>query len=347
LRRGASVRLQSTIKKPLAGIGIVSGTCYNFKKRKDLIQLTSPSDLQYIIPAAWRGQRLETFLRRQLGLSRGRIRALKKNDALAIDGRPTLVSHILAGGEQLKLRVAIPHAQPQIIPEALPLSLLYEDQDLAVIDKSAGMVTHPVKKHQSGTLANALLYHWQARSEPASFHPVHRLDRLTSGVIVIAKNSWAHQQLDRQIGLGKFNRLYLAICWGTPQSTGAKIIAPIQSFPDTPRRAIRPDGQPAATRYRVLAHSQPAALLAIKLFTGRTHQIRVHLAFLGHALWGDPLYGQPDPAFAHPALHAVRIAFTHPRSGLPLQFTAPIPADFKDLAKRLGLPEIARELRET
>jgi 23S rRNA pseudouridine1911/1915/1917 synthase len=304
---------------------------------KDLTQLTAPSDLKFTIPDAWRGKTVDAFLRQQVALSRSRIRALKKYDAIWLDGRPVWVNRVLTGGEQLVLQIVTPCEQPQIVPEPLPLTLLYEDQDLVVVDKPAGMVVHPVKKHQSGTLANALIYHWQARSENVSFHPVHRLDRLTSGVIVIAKNAWAHQQLDRQIASRTIKRLYLAICQGVPQPASAKISAPIQSFLETPRREISINGKPATTRYRVLRQSPQAALLAIKLFTGRTHQIRVHLAYLTHALWGDPLYGQPKAAFPRPALHAMQIAFIHPRSGVPLKFKAPIPEDFRNLAECLGL----------
>jgi 23S rRNA pseudouridine1911/1915/1917 synthase len=280
---------------------------------------------------------VDAFLRQQVGLSRSRIRALKKYNAIWLDDCPVWVNHVLAGDEQLVLQIATPHEQPQIIPEPIPLNLLYEDQDLAIVNKPAGMVVHPVKKHQSGTLANALVYHWQAQMEPVSFHPVHRLDRLTSGVIVIAKNAWAHQQLDQQIASGTIKRLYLAICQGAPQPASAKISAPIQSFPETPRREIRANGQSAVTRYRILRQSPPAALLAVKLFTGRTHQIRVHLAYLDHALWGDPLYGRSEADFPRPALHAAQISFIHPRSGLPLKFKAPIPEDFRDLAERLLL----------
>jgi 23S rRNA pseudouridine1911/1915/1917 synthase len=299
--------------------------------------LTESSDLTLTIPAEWRGKTVEAFLRGPVGLSRTRIRALKKYDAIFLNEHPVRVNNLLSGGEQLRVRIATPYPQPQIIPEAIPLALLYEDQDLVVVDKPSGMVVHPVKKHQSGTLANALVNHWQSGPENVAFHPVHRLDRLTSGAIVIAKNAWAHQQLDRQIAAGKLKRLYLAISQGIPQPASAKITASIQSVPETPRREINIAGKPAVTRYRVLANTPDAALLAVKLFTGRTHQIRVHLAYLGHALWGDPLYGQPQADFTRPALHATRIAFFHPRSGRLLRFTAPLPQDFRDLAGKLGL----------
>ena len=153
------------------------------------------SNLETVIPAAWRDRTLDSFLRQELKLSRSRIRALKKTDGIWLDGHPAWVTQRLYGGEHLVLQIATPSQQTHLLPEAIPLTILYEDQDLIVLDKPAGMVVHPVKKHQSGTLANALMYHWRNNPEPTSFHPVHRLDRLTSGAILIAKNSWAHQQL--------------------------------------------------------------------------------------------------------------------------------------------------------
>jgi 23S rRNA pseudouridine1911/1915/1917 synthase len=294
------------------------------------------TDLTLYVAMAWRGKTVDAFLRHQAGLSRSRIRALKKNNGIYLDGRPVWTTHPLRGGEELRLKIAVPATQPQIAPENIPLAILYEDQDLAVIAKPAGMVVHPVKKHQSGTLANALIHHWQTTGQTyVSFHPVHRLDRLTSGTILIAKNSWAHQQLDRQIASGGIHRLYLAVCHNLPQPQSGRITAPIQADPGTPRREIRADGKPSLTRYRVLRHSGHGALLGIKLYTGRTHQIRVHLAHIGHSLWGDRLYDAPESGFDRPALHAAQIAFTHPRSGQRLRFRAELPWDMRELINTL------------
>jgi 23S rRNA pseudouridine1911/1915/1917 synthase len=302
--------------------------------RTDMVETNT--DLILYVPMAWRGKTVDAFLRGQAGFSRSRIRALKKYDGIYLDGCPVWANHPLCGGEELLLKIAVPAAQPQITPEDIPLDILHEDQDLTVIAKPAGMVVHPVKKHQSGTLANALIHHWQITGQTqASFHPLHRLDRLTTGTILIAKNSWAHQQLDRQIGRGEIHRLYLAVCHNLPQPQSGRITAPIKADPETPRRKIHPDGKPSLTRYRVLRHSSQGALLGIKLYTGRTHQIRVHLAHIGHSLWGDRLYDAPESGFGRPALHAAKIAFTHPRSGQKLRFQAKLPRDLRELLDEL------------
>jgi 23S rRNA pseudouridine1911/1915/1917 synthase len=301
--------------------------------------VATQTDLTFYVAVEWRGKTVDAFLRHQAGLSRSRIRALKKNDAIYLDGRPVWTNHPLRGDEELLLKLAVPAAQLGIVPEDIPLTILYEDQDLTVIAKPAGMVVHPVKKHQSGTLANALIHHWQTTGQAyASFHPVHRLDRLTSGTILIAKSSWAHQQLDRQIAKGEIHRLYLAICHYLPQPQSGRITAPIKADPATPRREIRADGKPSLTRYRVLRHCGRGALLGIKLYTGRTHQIRVHLAHIGHSLWGDRLYDAPESGFGRPALHAAQIAFTHPRSGQRLRFRADLPDDMRELMNTLINP---------
>jgi 23S rRNA pseudouridine1911/1915/1917 synthase len=315
-------------------------SCYTINNHLILKQrinmIDGKTDLFLYVTAEWRGKTVDAFLRRQAGLSRNRIRALKKNDGIYLDGRPVWTNHPLCGGEELTLRLTGPMTQPRIAPEEIPLVILYEDQDLMVIDKPSGMVVHPVKKHQSGTLANALIHYWQTSGQAqATFHPVHRLDRLTSGTILIAKNSWAHQQLDRQIGNGQIKRFYLAVCHNVPHSQSGRITAPIKAYPETPRREIRDDGKPSLTRYRVLRHSNQAALLGIKLYSGRTHQIRVHLAHIGHSLWGDRLYDAPETGFDRPALHAAKIAFIHPRNGLRLKFRADLPRDLRELLEGL------------
>lgn len=287
------------------------------------------SFFETIIPTDWKGKTLHQYLRQELQLSRGRVRALKQTDGIFLDQKAVWVSAVLNGGEQLVLR--FDSAEQNFAAEKIDLSIVYEDQDIVVVNKPAGMVVHPVKKHQSGTLANALKYHWQSNGENVSFHPLHRLDRLTSGLVLIAKNPWAHQQLDLQIQSRSLHRLYLAICQGNPLKESGRVEAPIKSYLETPRREIAPDGQYALTRFRVLDHSAIASLLVIKLYTGRTHQIRVHLSHSGNPLWGDPLYGLPDPLFPRPALHAVKLSFIHPRNKKPICVKSDLPEDFKRL----------------
>lgn len=286
------------------------------------------------IPAEWSGKTLHTFLRQHLNLSRTGIRSLKRHDAIQVNGHIVTVRYQLQAGDTLV--IAFPETPSQhFAPEDLPLDIVYEDPDLIVINKPAGMVVHPTLKHRSGTLANALRYHWETQGENAGFHPVHRLDRLTSGLILIAKNAWAHQQLDLQIESNRIHRLYLAICEGQLQKPSGRIDAPIQSLLETPKRQVSILGKPSLTRYRSLICSSEASLLAVKIFTGRTHQIRVHLSYTGHPLWGDTLYDSVHPEFQRPALHAALLSFVHPRTRRRLRFHADLPEDFNLLLENL------------
>lgn len=313
------------------------------------------------IPKGWSGRTLDAFLRNQLNLSRTRIRILKKNNSIFINNNPVWVSYQLQGGEYLQL--IFPRPDQNIQPESLPLSIIYEDNDLVVVDKPAGQVVHPVKEHQSGTLANALVEHWRQKGfDSATFHPVHRLDRLTSGLVLIAKSSWIHQQMSRQIENQQFRRFYVAICKGVPPKSSGRISLPVarevvagnqgpvsggavrtgdnQGKPAPVlygvKWTVHEQGKPAVTRYRVLKKSSDCSLVALKLFTGRTHQIRIHMAHLGFPLWGDALYGGFEPDFHRPALHAVRLCFQHPRTLEKNKFRAEIPADFNLLLAKLN-----------
>jgi 23S rRNA pseudouridine1911/1915/1917 synthase len=231
---------------------------------------------------------------------------------------------------------------------------------LVVVDKPAGQVVHPVKEYQSGTLANALIQHWrQTGADSATFHPVHRLDRLTSGLVLIAKSPWVHQQMASQLDSQRLHRLYLAICKGVPPHKSARINLPVarligpqpdsrgalkagiairdeipQAVPGV-RWTVNPLGKPAVTRYRILKEFPDRCMLALKLFTGRTHQIRIHLSHLGFPLWGDSLYGDLEPNFTRPALHAVRLNFIHPRTRRKIILRAGIPPDFHFLLAKL------------
>jgi 23S rRNA pseudouridine1911/1915/1917 synthase len=344
--------------------------------------MSNQTSLQFEIPRNWAGHNLSTFLRSGLSLSRTRIRVLKKNNGIFIDGFPVWVSYKLKGGEFLEL--IFPRPDQYIHPESLAISIIYEDDDIIVVDKPPGQVVHPVKEYQSGTLANALIEHWRQTGDPATFHPVHRLDRMTSGLVLIAKSSWVHQQMASQLEERHFHRLYLAVCKGAPPGTSGRINLPVARYVGndsnsfsanfdcyeitqiTPngmyekpapvstgvrwtvdsngkpapvsagvKWTVDPNGKPAITRYRILGKGTERSLLALKLFTGRTHQIRVHLSHLGFPLWGDPLYGHMEPDFTRPALHAIRLCFTHPRTRKKMKFRAEIPPDFHFLLAKL------------
>lgn len=291
--------------------------------------------LTFNVPSDWKGRTIDSFLRNQMRFSRRILRSLKKEGDIRINGEVVPAWRHLDGDEQLELN--LPLLEQNINPEPIPLSVIYEDQDLVVIDKPPGMLVHPVKQFQSGTIANALLYRWRVADEACSFHPVHRLDRLTSGLVLIAKNQWIHQQLSLQLDSGEISRLYLAFCKGKIMNNSGKINAPIKEQSNSAQRIIQADGKPAVTRYRVIRKLEYSALLAVKLFTGRTHQIRVHFSHIGYPLWGDPLYGNPDQNLARTALHAVSLSFNHPRLERKIKVKSELPTDLKLLAERLGI----------
>jgi len=291
--------------------------------------MTNHNYLEIIVPVEWAGRTIENCLRSELKLSRHRVRELKTSNGILLHNYPVWANLRLSGGEELRLILA-PTIQ-NIIPESIPLNIVYEDADLIVINKAPGMVVHPIGPYPNGTLANALVAHWQEHNISASFHPLHRLDRLTSGLIVVGKNSWAHQQLSAQMTNGNLHRLYLAICQGKPKSFSQKISAPIDLVGPGFRWGVTPTGKSAFTRYRILAQNKIQSLLAVRLFTGRTHQIRVHLASLGFPLVGDFIYGESNPTLLRPALHSSRIRLIHPRTKQLIKLTSSLPDDLREL----------------
>ncbi|MEO5339329.1 MAG: RluA family pseudouridine synthase [Magnetococcus sp. MYC-9] len=262
-------------------------------------------------------------------------------------------------GEQFEL--LIPAAVPlEVAAEAIDLPIVYEDNDLLVVNKPAGMTVHPGAgpSAQGGTLVNALLHHCRGSLSGIGgvMRPgiVHRLDKETSGLLVVAKNDHAHQQLSEQFKVHSTSRQYLAIVKGTPQPRQGKVEAPIGRHPkERQKMAVVSQGRHAVTHYRVLESFPSFALLACRLETGRTHQIRVHMAHQGHPLLGDPVYSRPftppnhwpEPIktvvtlFTRQALHAAMLGFTHPGTGQRMQFEAEAPADFQQLLN--GLQQLA------
>lgn len=296
------------------------------------------------------GERLDRFLVAFLdGYSRSQVQRLISDGAVTVPGRTAKPNLGLHEGDRVEL--TLPDAEPSGVgAEELPLEILYQDEDLAVLNKPAGMVVHPAAGHASGTLVNALLHHLTDLSGiGGELRPgiVHRLDRGTSGVMVVAKNDAAHQELSRQFHDREVEKEYIALVWGVVQA-GRRIEAAIGRDPVNRQkmssRASR--ARHAVTRITRAHHLPGLTLCQVAIHTGRTHQIRVHLSAIGHPIVGDSLYGGVHRRVAgdiravqrleRPFLHAVRLTFTHPRDGRRMEFIAPLPDDLTSVLE--GLP---------
>ena len=210
-----------------------------------------------------------------------------------------------------------------------------------MLNKASGVAVHPGPGHYNDTIGNFVLHYYDSRSEEGDFHPVHRLDRGTSGLMVVARHPHAQEILKRQLHTADFHRTYLAVCEGAPEPPAGTVDAPLGPREGSlVEQCVRPDGKPARTRYETIRQAEAVSLLRLKLETGRTHQIRVHLAWLGHPLVGDFLYGREDPGLIRrPALHSAELSFRHPITGKRLSFSQPLPEDMAALLE--GLPPSA------
>ena len=279
------------------------------------------------------GIKVDTLLKRRLGLSGTVVRRIKwLEDGILVDGRRVNTRYIPKAGEVLSVRLSDSERRSGIVPAPGPLDIVYEDQDLLVLNKAPGVAVHPGPGHFDDTIGNFLLNYYDQEGEDGDFHPVHRLDRGTSGLLVVARHPHAQEVLKRQLHTPDFQRTYLAVCAGTPTPPSGTIDAPLGPCEGSlVEQMVRPDGKYACTHYEALRQAGPYALLRLQLETGRTHQIRVHMAYLGHPLVGDFLYGTESSLISRPALHSARLAFLHPITGMRLEFTQPIPQDMERL----------------
>jgi len=286
-------------------------------------------------------ERLDAFLRTQFpGVSRGTIQRLLAEGHIRVNGRQAKPSHHPRAGEVVS--VSWPAADPpQARPEDMPLDILYEDEDLLALNKPPGLVVHPAAGHAAHTLVNALLHHCAGHLSGiggvARPGIVHRLDKDTSGCLVVAKNDAAHLHLSAQFAARQTQKTYQAIVCGCVPGPGGEIDAPISRHRDDRKRMAVGKGRAARTSFRVLERLRGATLLEVQLHTGRTHQIRVHFQHLGHPVAGDLVYGRRHNAHLRQTtgcvvprqmLHARKLILSHPRTGRPLVFEAPLPPDF-------------------
>jgi len=289
------------------------------------------------IPVEMAGLRLDQALARLLPEeSRSRLARLIGEGHVLVDGRSAEASKKLRSGESVEVVLVPRPMEGAHEAEAIELAVVHEDSDVLVIDKPAGLVVHPGSGNWSGTMMNALLHHAPAARELPRAGIVHRLDKETSGLLVVAKTEPAQASLVRQLQARTMKRTYLALARGAIVRDG-RVEAPIGRHPvQRTRMAVVAAGKPAVTHYRVRERFPAHTLLECELETGRTHQIRVHLASIGHPLEGDPVYSGRGPrVFARQALHAWKLAFEHPRTGKAVRFESKMPADFRRLLAEL------------
>lgn len=290
------------------------------------------------------GKRIDAFICEQLdGITRSMVQNwIEQGHVTLVSGKTVKKNYKVSAGDEVIVQVPEPQSV-EIEPENIPIDIVYEDEDIIVVNKARGMVVHPAVGNWNGTLVNALMYHCGDRLSGINgeIRPgiVHRIDKDTSGLLVVAKNDLAHQSLAEQIACHSATREYQAIVVGAPREDQGTIDQPIGRHKvDRKKMAIVPDGRHAVTHYQVLKRFRGYSLLAFQLETGRTHQIRVHMASIGHPIIGDPLYGLKKDRFSSldgQCLHAWRLSLDHPRTGERMVFEAPLPEYFTAILNKM------------
>lgn len=302
----------------------------------------------FTVGEADRGARLDAWLAGRIpDLSRSAAAKWIEAGRVSANGRTPPKSYRVTGGEAIS--VTPPEAELlDAAPQNIPLDVVYEDADVIVVNKAKGMVVHPAPGHPDGTLVNALLYHCGGTLSGigGTLRPgvVHRIDRDTTGLVIAAKNDFAHQRLAEQLRDHTLSRVYRCIVVGNPREEAGTVDAPIGRHPaDRKKMAVLPlhsaacpgRARKAVTHWRVLERLRGCAYLECRLETGRTHQIRVHMAYTGHPVLGDPLYGKEIPGLRGQCLHAIELRFVHPRTGNPITLSCPLPEAFARELKKL------------
>jgi 23S rRNA pseudouridine1911/1915/1917 synthase len=279
------------------------------------------------------GERLDRLAARRLETSRSLVQRIIQEGLIVVDGERVASSYRVRGGERVEARIP----EERISPEGIPVPVVFEDEHLLVVDKPAGLVVHPGAGNPSGTLVNALLGRGIAGGEdPSRPGVVHRLDRDTSGLMVLAKGEPAYARLVAQMGGRRVRRVYRVVVVGEGLPETGTVDSPVGRDPENPTLMAAGVGRPAVTHFEVLREGGGHAMLEVRLETGRTHQIRVHLSAIGYPIYADPLYGEPVQG-GRLWLHAENLAFEHPVTGEDLSFESPISQDLRESAAHLGL----------
>lgn len=323
--------------------------------------------IRYVVPTHEDGMLLKTILQKRMGVSRKLLSRLKMTEqGIMLNGTRVYISVKVQSGDLIEIRLEQERSD-DMLPQPMELHILYEDDHLLVLNKPAGIIVHPTHGHYTGTLANGVVHYWQEQGWNYRFRAVHRLDQETSGVLVIAKNSYIHQHISEQMIAGTVDKRYVALVHGKPTLESGSIDGPIDRDPLEPhRRIVTPEGYPSLTRYQVCETYPAASMVELKLETGRTHQIRVHMLSIGCPLIGDRMYQHPvynsiqtgtdvsadynnvhghggassilqlDSYIGRQALHASSLTLVHPIEAKTMVFTAPLPEDMKSLKSMLA-----------
>ncbi len=281
------------------------------------------------------GIRLDNYLTKTLDVSRSSVTKMIKNKEVLVNGHPVKAGYLTKIGDE----ITINHApeSTDVVPEKMDLDIVYEDDDVLVVNKANGVVVHPAPGHYHDTLVNGLLYHCSLSTNNGEFRPgiVHRIDADTTGLLMIAKNNKAHDFLAKQLAEKTTHRKYIALVWGVIKNDTGLIDAPIgRSLTDRKKMAINPQGKEAITHFKVLKRFKEATLIELILETGRTHQIRVHMDYIGHPVVNDPVYGKRKLIDdSGQCLHAKELGFIHPSTHKYIEFDSPLPEKFINIMK--------------
>lgn len=293
--------------------------------------------LEYEIPSEYDGANITTVLKQHFKISTNLIKDLKKyKEGIQVNGEHKRVVDFVAKGDILKITIR-DTASENIVPTDIPLDIVYEDEDVLVINKLPNMPTHPSMGNYENSLANGVMYYYKSKGEERVFRAVNRLDKDTSGLMAVAKNSYIHARLGEEIQKKELKRKYMCIVCGDVERDGT-VDAPIRRADGSViNRIVAPDGQRAVTHYRVVKRYGEYTLLEMELETGRTHQIRVHMAYIGHPLVGDWLYGTEDHNIAkRQMLHSCYLCFTHPITGQIMDFKDEMAEDMRAFIEKLS-----------